>query len=278
MTTPNIEELRKLAEECLDRDPLEEGDVSFPGFSTSWCALQREFIMAANPSTVIALLDQLQSQAERIKELERESETHAKAYGLAIVERNKLRTEVEAVRKANLDCVDHYNAALDEINELGQQLKVAQEGWRCECSTDDACRFARERDAKAERIKELEGVCVPLSEYADLALENDTLRAQLDAIAATEPVLVVEKEPDYWSGGHFHEGSKSHIGSTKVWRLPIGTKLFTRPMPAQDVTELVEALERVLNCCDIAECSTVPNSPGALKNARTALANAKGAK
>ena len=62
MTTPN-EELRKLAEECLDRDPLEEGYVSFPGFSTSWCALQREFIMAANPSTVIALLDELQSQS-----------------------------------------------------------------------------------------------------------------------------------------------------------------------------------------------------------------------
>ena len=193
----------------------------------------------------------LQSQAERIKELERESETHSKAYGLAIVERDNLRTEVEAVRKANLDCVDHYNAALDEINELGQQLKVAQEGWRCECSTDDACRFARERDA---------------------------LRAQLDAIAATEPVLVVEKEPDYWSGGHFHEGSKPHVKPTKVWSLPIGTKLFTRPMPAQDVTELVDALERVLNCCDIAECGTVPNSPGALKNARTALSKYKGAK
>ena len=54
--------------------------------------------------------------------------------------------------------------------------------------------------------------------------------------------------------------------------------LFTRPMPAQDVTELVEALERVLNCCDIAECGTVPNSPGALKNARTALSKYKGAK
>ena len=126
-----------------------------------------------------------QSQAERIAELERESETHSKAYGLAIVERDNLRHE----------------------------LKVAQEGWRCECSTDDACRFARERDA---------------------------LRAQLAAIAATEPVLVVEKEPDYWSGGHFHEGSKSHIKSTKVWRLPVGTQLFTRPMPAQDATELVE--------------------------------------
>ena len=59
------------------------------------------------------------SQAERIAELERESETHSKAYGLAIVERDNLRHE----------------------------LKVAQEGWRCECSTDDACRFARERDA-----------------------------------------------------------------------------------------------------------------------------------
>ena len=65
------------------------------------------------------LQNALQSQAERIDELERESETHAKAYGLAIVERDNLRHE----------------------------LKTAQEGWRCECSTDDACRFARERDA-----------------------------------------------------------------------------------------------------------------------------------
>ena len=68
----------------------------------------------------------LQSQAERIKELERESETHAKAYGLAIVERDNLRHE----------------------------LKVAQEGWRCECSTDDACRFARERDALRAQLAE----------------------------------------------------------------------------------------------------------------------------
>ncbi len=69
----------------------------------------------------------LQSQAERIAELERESETHSKAYGLAIVERDNLRHE----------------------------LKVAQEGWRCECSTDDACRFARERDALRAELAEL---------------------------------------------------------------------------------------------------------------------------
>ena len=181
----------------------------------------------------------MQSQAERIAELERESETHAKAYGLAIVERDNLRHE----------------------------LKTAQEGWRCECSTDDACRFARERDA---------------------------LRAQLAAIAATEPVLIVEKEPDYWSGGHFHEGSKSHIKPTKVWCLPVGTQLFTRPMPAQDVTELVEALEKLYKkyvnllesgrdrilelggTCDPVDVMEM-SDPG-LRDARNALSKYKGAK
>ena len=160
MTTPNEELINNLT---IKAGVMEMGEKIAWGSDT---ALMRQ--AAAT----------LQSQAERIAELERESETHSKAYGLAIVERDNLRHE----------------------------LKVAQEGWRCECSTDDACRFARERDA---------------------------LRAELAAIDAAEPVLVVEKEPDYWSGGHFHEGSKSHIGSTKVWRLPIGTKLFTRPMPAE---------------------------------------------
>ena len=97
MSTPNIEELvAQLSYYSGDGDQVDMARQA-----------QR---LAANA---------LQSQAERIKELERESETHAKAYGLAIVERDNLRHE----------------------------LKTAQEGWRCECSTDDACRFARERDA-----------------------------------------------------------------------------------------------------------------------------------
>ena len=48
-----------------------------------------------------------------------------------------------------------------------------------------------------------------------------------------EPVLTVEREPDYWSGGHFHKGSKPHINPMKVWSMPIGTKLYTAPQPAQ---------------------------------------------
>lgn len=105
--------------------------------------------------------------------------------------------------------------------------------------------------------------------------ERDALRAELDAIAATEPRAyeVYQKCSTKYSTLTYD--------TSKVPEVFVGgtvNPLFTRPMPAQDVTELVEALERVLNCCDIAECSTVPNSPGALKNARTALSKYKGAK
>ena len=116
MTTPNEELINNLT---IKAGVMEMGEKIAWGSDT---ALMRQ--AAAT----------LQSQAERIAELERESETHSKAYGLAIVERDNLRHE----------------------------LKVAQEGWRCECSTDDACRFARERDA---------------------------LRAELAEIAADEPVM-----------------------------------------------------------------------------------------
>ena len=46
-----------------------------------------------------------------------------------------------------------------------------------------------------------------------------------------KPVLTVEIEPDYWSGGHFYEGTKPWINPTKVWALPIGTKLYADPTP-----------------------------------------------
>ena len=51
--------------------------------------------------------------------------------------------------------------------------------------------------------------------------------AEVHTCTPQEPVLVVEKEPDYMSRGSFHEGTKPHIDPTKVWALPIGTKLYT---------------------------------------------------
>lgn len=56
--------------------------------------------------------------------------------------------------------------------------------------------------------------------------------------ATPEPVLTVEKEPDYWSNGHFYEGNKPYISPMKVRSLPIGTKLYTRP--ARGVPEDVQ--------------------------------------
>ena len=92
---------------------------------------------------------------------------------------------------------DALQSQAEHIAELEQELKTAQEGWKCECSTDDACRFARERD---------------------------TLREQLEQIAATEPYCF--HWVDRWGCNHYAD-PKECIG-------PNAQPLFTRPMPAQD--------------------------------------------
>jgi hypothetical protein len=67
------------------------------------------------------------------------------------------------------------------------------------------------------------------------ALRSKTIDSAITALRAAlaqeeqEPVLVVEKEPDYTNRGHFYEGSKPFIDPTKVWKLPLGTKLYTTP-------------------------------------------------
>lgn len=61
------------------------------------------------------------------------------------------------------------------------------------------------------------------------------------AVPQGELTLSVEREPDYWSGGHFYEGTKGWINPTKVQGLPIGTKLYTAPAPAQEPVTLTPA-------------------------------------
>ncbi len=127
MTTPNVEELITYLQGLAN-----EIEIPYP----------MEVIEEA--------AEVLQSQAERIAELERESETHSKAYGLAIVER-------------------------------------------------------------------------------------DTLRAQLTAIAATEPVSHQFQTAD--GGWHPFLDDKHYHNTVDDGRWPI-RELFTRPMPAQRLTEL----------------------------------------
>lgn len=205
MTTPNEELIERL------RDPQTRGTTG-------------EWFDRAEGANA------LQAQAERIAELERESETHAKAYGLAIVERDNLRHE----------------------------LKVAQEGWRCECSTDDACRFARERDELRAELGDL------LEAQAEMLAEIKQLRAQLAEIAATEPVAKLKPCKEGW---FIDLDNPPPITGETI-------ELFTRPMPAQDVTELVEALETLAR---LGNGEHYGNSDGNMI-ARDALYKYKGAK
>ena len=222
MTTPNEELINNLT---IKAGVMEMGEKIAWGSDT---ALMRQ--AAAT----------LQSQAERIAELERESETHAKAYGLAIVERDNLRHE----------------------------LKVAQEGWRCECSTDDACRFARERDALRAQLAEIEKA-EPVAWFA-FADSNGPVPLELfgwDEKACKHAVLTYARAGN-WKGTV--EGYLMQQG----WTLK---PLFTRPMPAQDVTELVEALEEY-GRAGVGNSTDWRVQLSALRLATAALSKYKGAK
>jgi hypothetical protein len=78
---------------------------------------------------------------------------------------------------------------------------------------------------------------VPMTRQAEnAAVTMAAILQELTEQPTSVPVLTVECEPDYWSGGHYHEGTKPHIDPTAVWKLPIGTELYTSP-PANNQSE-----------------------------------------
>ena len=155
MSTPNIEEL--INNLTIKAGVMEMGEKIAWGSDT---ALMRQ--AAAT----------LQSQAERIAELERESETHAKAYGLAIVERDNLRHE----------------------------LKTAQEGWRCECSTDDAIQVQCDLDQGYSKS-------LALAQMVQVELSKEALTAGRAVLANAERV---EPEPKLWLWKNFVDGKQEY--------------------------------------------------------------------
>ena len=174
--------------------------------------------------------DELMSEAADALDLQAGSIDAVKAVNARQAERV---VELEAHLERKSDAVQRL---WKERDNLRHELKVAQEGWRCECSTDDACRFARERDA---------------------------LRAELAEIAADEPVMFAYE----YSDGSWHDASSTeHSAGMKP--------LFTRPMPAQDVTELAEALEKLAR---LGNGEHYGNSDGNMI-AHAALSKYKGAK
>ncbi len=158
------------------------------------------------PALMHQAADTLQSQEERIAKLERESETHSKAYGLAIVERDALRAE------------------LGDLPE-----------------------------AQAEMLAEIK-----------------QLRAQLAEIAATEPAgwFKYDKVSQCWHP-QYDDYAETHA-LKESWK-----QLFIRPMPAQDVKELVDAVTCLLQLIR----REAPHLSGKVMGfAAAAIANAKGAK
>ena len=87
--------------------------------------------------------------------------------------------------------------------------------------------------------------------------------AELQMLAATEPVMFAYE----YSDGSWHDASSTeHSAGMKP--------LFTCPMPAQDVTELAEALEKLAR---LGNGEHYGNSDGNMI-ARDALSKYKGAK
>ena len=152
-------------------------------------------------------------------------------------------------------------------------LRCNEDGSLAEITENEQKQTADALQSQAERIKTLEGQSIEVDKV--LARENVSLRATLEQIAATEPVAYLYEmatammTPGNYSGWVLKlEYQKPCVPEGAVRNLQ---ELFTRPMPAQrctycdgtgdvhsidgewrgkcpcaqDVTELVDALERL---------------------------------
>jgi chromosome segregation ATPase len=151
-----------------------------------------EYIAAANPAKVITLLDQLQSQAEHIKETERTLDKQCQASKLVI---DDLRAQIAAMTA---------NTATDK--------------HLVDLANDTATRLLKERDTLRAELADAE----LHTKQVERGLDKAT--AQLAEIEKTEPVSLATDQTDEFGEVIYRE-------------------VFARPMPAQDVTELVELLE-----------------------------------
>ena len=84
----------------------------------------------------------------------------------------------------------------------------------------------------------------PKGLFIDMIAQHEGLAEELRDAPEPEPVLVVKVEPDYWYRGHYYEGSKPYINPLEVWKLPVGTKLYTTPpAPSEPVGYLYTNLQ-----------------------------------
>ena len=165
--------------------------------------------------------------------------------------------------------------AADTLQSQAERVKALELDLDVQAGSIEAVQAVNMR--QAECIKELiDSVNFKHSKITELENERDTLRAHLAEIEKAEPVIWAISYDGVTPYTLWHEGDgplldcevKRQGGTTQ--KMP----LFTRPMPAQDVTELVEALEKLAR---LGNGEHYGNSNGNMI-ARDALSKYKGAK
>lgn len=143
-----------------------------------------------------------------------------------------LEFQCEAVPSQIIELLDAIEAQAREIERL-EALHVTTMMDELQPALEERNALRTQVEAQAREIERLtNNFKVNLAAMHKAANERDAFKAELAAIRAQEPVLVVEKEPEYWSGGHFHQGTQPYVDRTKVWNLKIGTKLYAAPVAA----------------------------------------------
>lgn len=161
--------------------------------------------------------------------------------------------------------------AADTLQSQAERVKALELDLDVQAGSIEAVQAVNMR--QAERIKELiDSVNFKHSKITELENERDTLRAHLAEIEKAEPVIWAISYDGVTPYTLWHEGDgplldcevKRQGGTTQ--KMP----LYTHPMPAQDVTELVELLEFMWR--------EVSMNDYAFEKLETALSKYKGAK
>ena len=85
-------------------------------------------------------------------------------------------------------------------------------------------------EACKSEIERLRAENVGLVDDMNLLRDNNAaLRARIEEMEKQEPLITVLREPDYWSGGHFHKGTRPYISLRQMSKLKIGQKLYALP-------------------------------------------------
>lgn len=196
-----------------------------------------------------------------IKELMQMADVYAAVTAGAVsdADRYKIGLRTQEARAALEQAIQ---SQAERINELEQALQTGPEII--------AGLFARAVNMEKERDELREKYTDTYWALDDAARENTSLRAQLTEIEKTEPVASI------------NELNNARMFSLEAGGYSRKDKLFARPMPTQDVTELVDCLSEL---CDIVEGVVEDKSSvGSLidsfttQPARTTLSKYKGAK